>query len=76
MEKFKQLGRAEMKNVLGGKLQTFACYAVTATGGDGAYVGINADNIDMAQGVADAYAYSDGASSSFPYGINCPGSAD
>jgi hypothetical protein len=83
MKKFKQLDRVEMKNVIGGLLpggggggsvNTYACYAIKKDGSNGTRVWIDGDNINQAQGNADSIAYSDAYSSSYPYGIDCPGS--
>ena len=62
-----------MKNVVGGKPQTFECFAVTSTGGQGGSIYFSADNVDAAQGLADYYANQSAFTQQFPYGIDCPG---
>ena len=74
MKNFKVLSRAEMKNVAGGVLETFTCYALNK---DGSYffpIQMPADNIDQAQAGADYYAWDTEKGKYFPYGIDCPGS--
>ena len=71
-----KLSRSEMRNILGGRILQFTCYALKKDGSYGNTVIEYGDNANQAEASADFDAYSKELTDTYPYGIDCPDSSE